>query len=115
MDSSALIVKRLEEMLLITDITKTVFSADSYTTGLNIFESCKPDLVVLGISSPEEKSIKLLSKIKAQNKTMPVIILSLNMNNILHEQCKQLGADFFLDKYYEFQEIPAIIKLIAKK
>ena len=53
-DSFPLIVKRLEEMILITDITKTVYRADSYTGGLEIFESCKPDLVLLGISSPEE-------------------------------------------------------------
>jgi len=69
----------------------------------------------LGISSPEEKSIKLLNNIKALNKAIPVIILSLNMNDDLYEQCKQLGSDFFLDKYYEFQEIPAIIKRIADK
>ena len=67
--SSALIVKRLEEMLLVTDRTKTGYSADFYFAGSGIFESRKPGLFLLGFSSPEEKSITFLSSIKTLNKT----------------------------------------------
>ena len=114
-DSSALIVKRLEEMLLLTETTKTVYSADSYAAGLDVFGLIKPDVVLLGISSPDEKSMKLLSSIKMFNNTIPVIILSLNMTDHLYEQYASMGADFFLDKYHEFQEIPALIKSIADR
>ena len=68
-DISALIVKGLEEMLLVTDRTKTSYSADSYFAGSGIFESRKPDLFLLGFSSPEEKSINFLSSIKKLYKT----------------------------------------------
>ena len=68
-DSSALVVKGLEEMLLITDRTKTSYCADSYFAGSGIFESRKPGLVLLGFGSPEEKSITFLSSIKTLNKT----------------------------------------------
>jgi chemotaxis response regulator CheB len=86
-DSSLLIVKRLEEMLLVADRTKNGHSADSYFAGSGIFESRKPDLLLLGFSSPEEKSITFLSSIKTLNKTSKM----------------------------SFGEIPAIIKLIADK
>jgi hypothetical protein len=65
-----LIVRRLEEILLITGTAKTVYSADSYTSGSEIFESRIPVLLLLGTSSPEEKSITFLNNIKTLNKTI---------------------------------------------
>jgi len=52
-----LIVKRLEKMRLITETTKNVYCSDSYSTGLEIFEICNPDVVLMGIGIPEEKSM----------------------------------------------------------
>ena len=68
-ESFALIMKRLEEMLLITDATQTIYSADFYPAGLEILESAKPDLGLFGINSGEEKSITFLNGIKTLNKT----------------------------------------------
>ena len=112
-DSSILIVKRLEEMILLLETTRNVYSSDSYSVGLEIFEIYNPDVVLLGLGIPEEKSMKLLNSIKTLNSAIPGIILTLNINDDLYAQCVNLGADFFLDKYHEFQEIPALIQRIA--
>jgi len=114
-DGSALIVKRLQEMLLVTENSTEVFCSDSYSAGFQIFETCNPDVVLLGVGLPKEKPIALLNSIKTLNKKMPVILLSLNMDDNLHEQCAMMGADFFLDKYYDFQEIPGLLQRIAGK
>jgi two-component system chemotaxis response regulator CheY len=112
-DSSIQIVRRLEEMLLAAKTTRIVYSSDSYEQALQIFTENKPDVVLLSISLPENQSIKLLGEIKAVVYKTSVIILSINMNQYIHEQCIMLGADYFFDKYYDFEKIPVVINRIA--
>ena len=112
-DSSLQIVQRLEEMLLTTKATSAVFISDNYENGLQLFNENKPDIVLIGISLPEDRSIKLLVEIKTMVYKIPVIILSASMHSYIHHQCRLLGADYILDKYYEFEKIPAVINGIA--
>lgn len=112
-DSSIHVMQRLEEMILAVNVASFICISDSYETGLQIFIQNKPDVVLLGISLPENRCIKLLEEIKKDFLTVPVIILSISTNAELHYQCLQLGADYFLDKYYEFEKIPAVIMEIA--
>ena len=112
-DRSALIVKRLEEMLLLTEITKNVYSSDCYSIGLEIFEICNPEVVLMGIGIPEEKSMKLLNSIKTLNSAIPVIILPLNINEYMYAPYGNPGADYFPDKYNESRQIPDLIQRIA--
>ena len=100
-------------MLLAMEMRVAINSSDSYKTGFEAFKENKPDVVLLGISLQEENSMELLSKIKTFDRTIPVIVLSLNINDNIHEQCLGLGADFLLDKYYEFEKIPEVINSIA--
>ncbi|MEO5681722.1 MAG: response regulator [Chitinophagaceae bacterium] len=109
-ESSAHIASRLEEMIAAAQLTSAIYISGSYENGAVIFHEKKPDVVLLSISLPEDKSLQLLAEIKAAAYKTRVIVLSRNIDLYIHEQCLLLGADYFLDKYYEFEKIPAVMQ-----
>ncbi len=112
-DKSKQIVRRLEEMLLGTVNGITVSSTSSYENWQQRLHEQQPDIVLLGISLPENECLQLIGGIKKATQKITVIVLSTNVNPFFYGQCRALGADYFLDKYYEFEKIPDLINDIS--
>jgi DNA-binding response OmpR family regulator len=114
-DGSVEVTRRLEEMLSeITNVT-AVHTSVSYETGLKSFIEKKPAIVLMDICLPEYKSLQLLRDMKAvENKTC-FIVLSNSTTDYRNEMYKLMGADYFLDKYHDFEKIPAIINAVSSK
>lgn len=112
-DSSIQIIQRLEEMLSELSLIKAIYTTDSYTNAGEFFTKHRPGIVLLGINIPENESLKLLAEITAGSFKTSVIVLYLNRTEYVKEQCRLLGADYFLDKYDDFEKIPGIINGIA--
>lgn len=112
-DKSLQIARRLEEMLLTTVNGITVYSTSSYEHWQQRLLEQQPDIVLLGISLPENECLQLLAEIKKTVRKITVIVLSANLNPLFYEQCRALGAHYFLDKYYEFEKIPELINTIT--
>lgn len=112
-DKSLQIVRRLEEMLLSTVNGVAVCSTSSYENWQQRLHKQQPDIVLLGISLPENECLQLLGEIKRAARKITVIVLSTNSNPLFYEQCRALGTHYFLDKYYEFEKIPDLINSIA--
>ena len=100
-------------MLLNAKTSTLVCFCAQYGNGLQVYQETMPDVVVLGISLPETQSVKMLGEIKAVHFATPVIMLTTSMNGYILEQCRLLGADYFLDKYHEFEKIAGVINSIA--
>ena len=115
-DSSIEVIERLEEILGEADNITAIHSAVSYEEAARFLKENKTDVMLLDCSLPENGSLKLLTEIKIPGSNTCVIILSiLEDNNYKEELCKSLGADYFLDKYLEFEKIPGILNAIAGK
>ena len=112
-DNSLQIVRRLEEMLLTAISGVTVSGSSSYGNGRRLLKELEPDVVLLGISLPENESLQLLVEIKSAFYSSTVIVLSTNTNPLFYQQCALQGAHYFLDKYYEFEKIPDLINAIS--
>lgn len=112
-DSSDQIIRRLEEMITAAKKPAAVYKSSSYGEAQLLFQQWKPQVIVLGITMPEHDCLKLLIEIKKASRTSTVIILSININPFFQEQCLLQGADFFLDKYYEYEKITAIINTLT--
>ncbi|MEP6846681.1 MAG: hypothetical protein ABI861_11780, partial [Panacibacter sp.] len=56
-----------------------------------------------------------LKEIKETGIKTSVIVLSIHIDGAIQEQCKALGADYFFDKYYDFEKIPATLNTTADK
>lgn len=112
-ESSIEIILRLEEMLSELATVGTIHSAASYEKGLKLFHEKKPDVVLMDIFLPENKSLSLLAEMKTANDNTSFIVLLSNAIDFKNEWCKMLGADHFIDKYHDFERIPAIVNGIS--
>jgi len=113
--SSGLIIERLANLVSDTLTDTSIYKAESFDEAAFICEGIKPDIVLLDIALPENKSIDLFNMIKRGNQKTGFIILSSSMDVVTQWQLKQLGADFILDKYHDFEKIPATINSIVAK
>ncbi|MBL0182253.1 MAG: response regulator [Chitinophagaceae bacterium] len=114
-DSSAWIPDRIASLLTETEKENTLYKALTYKEAISLFHEAKPAVVILDKSLPDNGSISLLKDIKSAKKETMVIVLSLRIDQNTEQQCKLAGADFFLDKYNEFEKIPPIIDSIESE
>lgn len=115
-DTSVAMVERLKEILSEVRNSLTIYGATSYEEAINVFNETHPEVILLDMSLTCNKSFALLKEIRKTGIPASVIVLSLNTDDHIKQQCKLFSVDFLLDKYYEFEKIPAIIsKLYMKK
>lgn len=105
------IAKRLKEIVSEADSRRRVHTAINYDDALKLFKKVQPETVILDINLPQNKSYELLKQIKKNNQHTIVIVLSIHIDSQTRDQCILLGADYFFDKYNDFDKIPALIKL----
>ena len=86
--------------------------ATDYNEGWRLVAEDHPDLVLLDINLPGKNGIELLKKIKAQEKTSRVIMITNHADKYYRQLCQQIGADHFLDKSCDFAKVPEIIRQI---
>jgi DNA-binding NarL/FixJ family response regulator len=108
-DRSELIIERLQQMLLEDERISAAYGAISYNDGARFFYEIEPEAVLLDSGMPCNECISLLKLVKEQKPYSIVIVLSNYEDDELKEKCKSLGADFFFDKYHEFEKIPAAL------
>ena len=85
---------------------------DNKSDAIAALEMETPDIAILDILLPDGTGIDILTKIKNENKKTTVIILTNYPYSLIKYRCLELGADYFLDKSIEFDEV---FKVISKK
>jgi chemotaxis response regulator CheB len=111
-DNSGQIVKRLVELVAESECISSVCTAITYNEGLHLFKEYAPDVVVIGMSEPIFNSLNFIEDVSMINTATTVIVLSLNINTLVRDQCDRLGVHYFFDKYFEFQKLPAVLNAI---
>lgn len=112
-DSYREIINRLKDLVQETAGVKDIFSATNYNDAVKLLRLENPGVVILDMNLPENHSIELLKEIKGSASGTHVIVLSIHVNDQLQSQCELLGADYFFDKYHDFEKIPEVIGSIA--
>jgi DNA-binding NarL/FixJ family response regulator len=102
-------VQRMKRMLYELDNVSAIFSANSYEEAFNQLDTYVHDMVLLDINLPGKSGISLLKKIKERKWPCVVIMISNFSAATYKEQCKKLGARYFLDKTGEFEKVPIIV------
>lgn len=114
-DTSTVIIQRLKDLvseaLNIEDIELSV----SFPDALKKIKTNLPGIVLLDLASPVNASVRFLWEIKKENPQIAVIVLSDTPGKKIKEQCESAGADYFFDKYDEFEKIPGTIKEICSR
>jgi CheY-like chemotaxis protein len=108
-DDSPLITERLEAMLRGLDNIGSVECAGDYPSALQLFITTPPDIVLLDINLPGRSGLDLLRHIKANYPSKIVIMLTNQSGDFYRNICKKLGADYFIDKSKDFEDLPFIV------
>jgi len=119
----------MESILIVDDDIKlcTTLSEDlsdlgytsNYVTNvenaLQFISSSNVDLILLDLTMPEKDGFYLLNKLKENNHKTRTIVLTANVD--VHSAIKsaKLGADDFLRKPYDFDELIITLRKVLRK
>ncbi len=65
---------------------------------LGKIEQENPDLIILDLLMPKVDGIGVLKALRERNNSIPVIVLSADIQSSTKEKVYELGADYFLNK-----------------
>lgn len=113
-DDSLIVRERLVMMLDELAEIEIVGQAEDVTGAIDAIGTLKPDVVILDIRMPGGSGLDVLQHIK-QNEPAPMVIILTNYPYPGYRQkCLQAGADFFLDKSTEFDQIPELFERLKQ-
>ena len=109
-DDSHIVREHLVTLLNELAGIEIVGQAENVDQAIGAIRKIQPDVVILDIRMPGGSGIDVLQKIK-QDEVAPIVIILTNYPYPAYRQkCLQMGADFFLDKSTEFDQIPALFE-----
>lgn len=84
--------------------------AEDGDRGLELARSMAPDLIVLDIMLPKRNGLELLHDLRAEGRTMPIIILSAKSNEVDKVAGLELGAEDYVAKPFSLAELLARVR-----
>jgi DNA-binding response OmpR family regulator len=79
--------------------------------GLAEFRASGADVILLDMTLPEMHGAEVLREIRATNASVPVIIITGEASEQLHQQCERLGVHDYLAKPVNYDALLASIKM----
>ena len=92
-----------------------VLSSDNGSEGVNIFESEKPDLVILDLMMPGMDGLEVCKKIRVISNSTPIIMLTAKSSEVDKVVGLEIGADDYLTKPFGMRELFARVKAIFRR
>lgn len=109
-DDSHIVREHLVTMLDELTGIEIVGQAENVAEAIIAIRQLQPDVVILDIRMPGGSGIDVLQTIK-QDEVVPIVIILTNYPYPAYRRkCLRAGADFFLDKSTEFDQIPALFE-----
>ncbi len=109
-DDSPVIRKRLARLLAEVDRVTIVGPASDGDEALRLFDEHHPGLVVLDLHMPGQNGLEVLVKIRQQDRSCTVVMLTNYDFPEFRSACLNAGADFFLRKSTEFERVVEMLK-----
>jgi YesN/AraC family two-component response regulator len=109
-DDSALFRDRIKWLLVSIKCNSEIFEAKNGMEALQLIREKEPDLVILDIRMPEMNGIEVLKKIRELKMKAKVCILTNYPYPQYKKRCMEEGADYFLSKTDDFEDIEIIVR-----
>lgn len=100
---------------LVEEIGYEAILAKSGEEGLELLEKHKPDAITMDLLMPGMSGEDLLAHFKQLNNTVPVIVLSANIQETVKQRCLEAGASFFLNKPPNLETLKDCLDQIANR
>ena len=108
-DDSAIIRSRLRTLLAEDDHIRWVGEAGSRAEAWNLFVQIRPEVVLLDLRLPDGSGLELLCRIKQAAPSCLVIVLTNSREPIFQHESHRCGADHFLYKATEFEQVADLL------
>ena len=87
-----------------------VIEASDGNACLEQLAEAEPDLIFLDLVMPEMDGMEVLKHLQAAEHTVPVIVLTADIQDVVREECLQLGAVAFINKPPKEDEVLAAVQ-----
>lgn len=108
-DDSPLLLSRVAAALADVPDVRIVGEATTLAQSLQLITALHPDVIVADLHLPDGDGRQVLAAAKRERPASHVLILTSYAYPPLRQSCLALGADAFLDKANEFDQVPAIV------
>ena len=112
----------VDDELKILDVVKSFLEAEGYRvvtakngeTGLKLFESTNPDLLILDIMLPDIDGVELCKIIRKKSK-VPIIMLTARVGDEDTVRCLDLGADDYVTKPFSPRALMGRVRAVLRR
>lgn len=108
-DDSSLLRDRISKLLNGLTERIVIYEAENGQRAMELIYAKKPDLVILDIRMPEMNGIEVLKIIRKEKMKTKVCIFTNFPYPQYKKKCLEAGADYFLSKAEDFENIKTII------
>ena len=105
----------LQRKTLAAIVTDAGFEVDTACNGQEAIEkiqACPPDCLLLDMLMPIMDGVQVLEQLESQGVTLPVIVLTADVQEWLRERCLELGVTSFLNKPVKQDQLREALKNI---
>ena len=88
------------------------YEGENGRVGLELIAAHKPDTILCDLVMPEVDGFEVLRKLQEQGTTIPIVILTADIQAPVREQCLQLGATKFLNKPFNKEQMKEALEEI---
>ena len=83
---------------MLCDLGHEVSEAENGATGLQMIETVKPEMIISDLLMPVLDGLGLLRGLKKGNFSIPVVVVTADIQETTKQECLELGAKVFLNK-----------------
>jgi DNA-binding response OmpR family regulator len=109
------ITANLMELILTRENYEPLLASDGLE-GLEMALSREVDLILLDLMLPRMDGLEVLNRLRADPRTkdLPVVVLSVRCNRSDRESAAEIGADAYLSKPYDLDEMLKTVRSLLR-
>lgn len=112
-DDSDLLRKNISRLIVSALPNSTISETTNVAHTLVEVRAEKYDAIILDLQMPDGSGFDVLENLRGAKINCPVIILTNHATEHYRQKSVELGADYFLDKSNEYEQIVYLLKKIA--
>jgi len=109
-DDSSLVRERVAELISAVGDVELVGQADTARETIQAIQRLQPDVAILDIRMAGGDGLRVLETVKAGESPPVVIVLAAFPYPQHRQRCLEAGAEYFLDKATEFDQIAEVLR-----
>ncbi len=107
-DDSERFRNQLKTLLTLMNFIEIISEADNVSEAIPLINKLKPDIIIIDLMLPDGKGIDIIKAIDPNIKAVKIIISNHSLKQYKTNKM-HTGADYFLDKSFEINELPVIL------